>query len=294
MCASFDLFVGVDWSGAKGTRLSGLQVAVAEPGESAPKLVSPPKERWWSRDLALDWILERIKNGRVLVGFDFSFAYAYLDFNCYFPGLDNQPRGPFDLWSLVEKTCHHAPDFYGGPFYIKKDLPYGRYFLSPYGKGDRYTYRQRLTEKYCGVITTPNPVMKCIGAANVGTGSLAGMRLLNYTIMKVRKNIAIWPFQKTDHKSIFVEIFPRLFFRRAKTNPREWRDVQNLNKALEFYCSKPMPSGWHPSREDEPDALISSAALRNLSKNSHVWSPPISNPLAMEFEGWIFGVDWGC
>ncbi len=49
---AFDLFVGVDWSGARGPRLPGLQVAVCRPGNAPPLLLDRP---WTGRGL-LDWL----------------------------------------------------------------------------------------------------------------------------------------------------------------------------------------------------------------------------------------------
>jgi len=40
----FDKFIGIDWSGAKGPKQPGLQVAVADACASAPKLILPPQE----------------------------------------------------------------------------------------------------------------------------------------------------------------------------------------------------------------------------------------------------------
>ena len=38
-----DLFIGIDWSGAKGSSHRGIAVSEAKIGCSAPKIVSPPK-----------------------------------------------------------------------------------------------------------------------------------------------------------------------------------------------------------------------------------------------------------
>ncbi len=51
-----DGFIGVDWSGAKGPNLPGLQVAFAEPGNKAPHLVKPREGRWWNRHSFVQWL----------------------------------------------------------------------------------------------------------------------------------------------------------------------------------------------------------------------------------------------
>ena len=175
---NFDGFIGVDWSGAKGPNLPGLQVAIAEPGTKPPYLVRPPKGRWWSRHLFASWLLERLKCHRLLIGVDFAFGYPFADEGSFFPGLDFQLKTAPALWRLVEEYTEASSNFYGANFYKRKDVEFHRYYLSPYGKGNLYKIRQRLTEVVCSDVTSPHPVLKCIGAANVGTGSLAGMRVL--------------------------------------------------------------------------------------------------------------------
>lgn len=289
----FDQFIGIDWSGAKGPALPGLQIAVAEPGQGAPVLVLPPTGRWWTRPAVLDWLMDRLRAARVLVGFDFAFAYAHEDLGGYFPETGPSPGGARDLWALVEDVCQDAPELYGAPFYYRKDLPFRRHFLSPAGKGDLYTLRHRLTEAACAVVTSPHPVMKCIGAANVGTGSLAGMRLLHRLKRDMDNHVAVWPFEDLDGRSALVEIFPRLYFKRAGVDPRAWRERAALDRALAYYGSSAPAAGWLPAREDEPDALISAAALRALSPQPAIWSTPLAFAAAKRAEGWIFGVDWG-
>ena len=288
----FEQFIGIDWSGAKGPALPGLQVAVAAPGDRPPSLVAPSQGKWWTRPMLLDWLRDRLRASRVLVGFDFAFAYAHADLGGYFPETGPEIDDARSLWSLVEETCRDVPELYGAPFYNREDLAFHRHFLSPRGKGDLFTSRRRLTEAACASVTWPHPVMKCVGAANVGTGSLAGMRLLDYLKHDMDNQVAVWPFETMQGRSTLVEIFPRLYFKRAGVDPRAWRDPAALNQVLDFYGSRALPNSWMPTREDEPDALISAAALRGLASNPAIWSTPLAIPSARTAEGWIFGVDW--
>ena len=118
----FDKFIGIDWSGAKGPKQPGLQVAVADASASAPKLILPPQGKWWGRNEVLIWLSKTIKKSRVLVGFDFAFAYAHTDLGCYFPGIEMNFKNVMDLWALIEDTCHEVDNFYGGSFYKRKEL----------------------------------------------------------------------------------------------------------------------------------------------------------------------------
>ena len=52
----FELFVGIDWSGAKGPRQLGLSVFAAGPGNSVPERVLPPDGRYWSRLAIIDYL----------------------------------------------------------------------------------------------------------------------------------------------------------------------------------------------------------------------------------------------
>ncbi len=290
---AFEEFIGIDWSGAKGPALPGIQIALATPGASPPVLVPPVRGKWWTRPMVLDWLRARMEAKRVLAGFDFAFAYAHADLGCYFPETGPEIEDARALWALVDSVCEGASELYGAPFYNRRDLAFHRHFLTPKGSGDLFTSRRRLTEAACAHITWPHPVMKCVGAANVGTGSLAGMRLLNRLKADIADRVAVWPFEALDDRSVLVEIFPRLYFKRADADPRGWRDPVLLNKVLAHYGSASLPRTWAPTREDEPDALVSTAALRGLAANRATWSTPMTVPAARTAEGWIFGVDWG-
>ena len=286
----FEKFIGIDWSGAKGAKQGGLQIAVAGPDNDAPKLISPNEGNLWGRDDVFLWLSETIKSERALIGFYFAFRYPHHDLGCYFPGMNKDPTHIFGLWELIDKTCKEASNFYGGSFYKRKELPFHKYFLSPYGKGELYFPRKRITELFCKKVTAPHPTMKCIGPANVGTGSLAGMRFLHKLKKSLDKEIEIWPFEKKRGRSVAVEIFPRLYFKQSGTNPQNWQDQEMINNALKYFDSKPIPQDWIPKREDEPDALVSAAALRSLASNPAMWWAPDDYSSEVKLEGWIFGV----
>ena len=286
----FNKFIGIDWSGAKGSKQGGLQIAVAEPNNDVPKLILPKDGNLWGRDDVFLWLSEIIKRERALIGFDFAFGYPHHDLGCYFPGMNKDPANIFGLWELIDKICQGASNFYGGSFYKRKELPFHKYFLSPYGKGDLYFPRKRVTELFCKKVTAPHPTMKCIGPSNVGTGSLAGMRFLHKLKKNLNKEIEIWPFEKKRGHSVAVEIFPRLYFKQSGANPQNWQDKEILNNALKYFDSKPIPQDWVPKREDEPDALLSAAALRSLASNPAMWSAPDDYSSEVKLEGWIFGV----
>ena len=44
MSPDFELFIGIDWSGAKGSSHRGIAVSEAEAGQSVPSIISPPAD----------------------------------------------------------------------------------------------------------------------------------------------------------------------------------------------------------------------------------------------------------
>ncbi|WP_193188624.1 hypothetical protein [Nisaea sediminum] len=289
---AFDLYLGIDWSGAKGARTKGIQVAAALPGGAMPELLPNPfrEHGIWSRLDVLSFLEARVEEGmRVLAGFDFAFCYPFEDEGTYFPGLEQAPERPEEVWSLVERSAEGVAELYGAAVYQRTDLPYRDYFMAPGHKGDLYRHRQRETELAAASVTTPHPVFKCIGAANVGTGSLAGMRLL-HRLRGWGDRVRIWPFDAGPGGSLTVtEIFPRLFYKRASGDPRAWNSRDNLMAVCRHYG---VTDGAVPQigTEDEADALVTAAGLRALSGDGSLWAQ--SRQPAAAREGWIFGAAW--
>lgn len=283
--SAFDLFLGIDWSGSKSARLHGLRVAACLPGNGAPALLDGPRPGglWSRRDVLARIEREHAAGGRVLAGFDFAFAYAHADRGAYFPGYQDSPDDVRGLWAMVDRLAGDTADLYGGTVYAPQS-PVAGHYLSPHGRGALYVHRQRVTERACAAVTTPHPVFKCIGAANVGTGSLAGMRLLH----RLSRRVAVWPFDAPCATTV-VEIFPRLYFMRVGADPRAWRRADVVNAALAGYGSAAY-AGPALDAEDKADAVVSAAALRALSADPAVWHAPGDEPPAQR-EGWIFGVE---
>ncbi len=289
---SFDKFIGVDWSGAEGPYVKKLKVAVCMPGKAAPRLVQPTRSQIWRRDDLVDWITRETKSQRVLVGIDFAFAYPYCDKSDYFPGSLKSPDSALTLWQTIEASCHVDNNFYGGRFYKDVSGPFSQYLCYQTYKGLRFdNHRLRETEKACELIgTRPACTFKCVGPDQVGSGSAAGMRVLDLIAKKYGKTIYIWPFDDlTERKSVFVEIFPRLFFILAGRDPQRWRDYSTVNAVLMYFNSEPLSSDIAIGSEDDVDAIVSAAALRNLSLNTDVWLSGKINKRILQYEGWIFG-----
>lgn len=285
----FEKFIGIDWSGAKYSK--NLRVAVCEPGKLVPK----PEGEHWRRDELVNWIIKEANQRRILVGADFAFAYPYCDKSTYFPGLAESPESSLALWQRIDSICQDERHFYAGPFYKDRATPFSDYFCYQDGARPHYVKnRLRRTDKVCAAFyTQPTCVFKCVGPDQVGSGSTAGMRALHFLATNHAHTMSIWPFYSiSKNKSVLVEIFPRLFFARAREDSRQWRDLSTVNAVLRHFKSEPLEQGFDFSSkyaEDKIDAIVSAAALRGLSSHPKVWHPQSLEGKAQRFEGWIFG-----
>lgn len=286
----FEKFIGIDWSGAK--RPKNLRVAVCELGKLVPKL----EGEHWHRDELVEWIVREANQRRILVGTDFAFAYPYCDENAYFPRLAESPVSVLALWQAIDNICQDEYHFYAGPIYKDRTTPFSDYFCYQDGARPHYSKNRlrRTEDKICAEFyTQPSCVFKCVGPDQVGPGSVAGMRALHFLVTNHTHTMSIWPFDSiSKNKSVLVEIFPRLFFACAGEDSRQWKDLNTVNTVLRHFESEPLEQGFDFSSkyaEDKIDAIISAAALRELSSHPKVWRPRSLEGKAQRFEGWIFG-----
>ncbi len=289
---TFEKYIGIDWSGASGPYLKKLQVAACDPGESLPKIVLPPRGKYWRRDDLIDWIIREAKHRRILVGADFAFAYPYCDESAYFPKHPASPESPQALWKKIDSICKGEPSFYAGPFYKDRGTPFSEYLCYQTYRGAHFdSNRLRRTEQACELVgTRPTSVFKCVGPDQVGSGSASGMRVLHFLAANHSRTISIWPFDSvSESKSTLVEIFPRLFFALAGKNSRQWRVDDIVNAVLRYFGSEPLTQGATTISEDEADAIVSAVALRTLSSRMDVWYPQSLDEEIRRFEGWILG-----
>jgi len=292
---SFERFIGVDWSGARGPSLPGLQAAVCVTGTAPPTLVSDPTPGRvnWRRDNLQAWITERLAEDRpTLVGLDFAFAYPYCDQGAYFPGVVNGPAEPAALWAEIDRLCQDGPGLYGGPFYSTPRATYASYLRYQTYTGDCFEERFRETEYECQHTyhTRPACVFVCVGGNSVGIGSIAGMRLLHHICQPDARTLAIWPFQdRKEEAHTVVEIFPRLFYIQSEHTPNCWSNREELNSVLQHYHGDPLPPDVAVDTEDKADAIVSAAALRFYAGNQARWAPEAMSKCAGKHEGWIFG-----
>lgn len=294
MCANqmdrdqtFDYFVGIDWSGAKGIAHRGISVFLATPGNRVPVKIQPQRARHWSRTEVLAYLEALSSSGRVLAGIDFAFAHPFADCQAYFPHHDTAPQTARELWALIDQINQGQDDFYGGG--IWDDDEFGGYYNAPSGRKGRYfSSRRRQTEQAARTIRAPSPTFNCVGPAGVGTGSLAGMRMLHYL---AQTDAQIWPFMpdRTGARLTVAEIFPSYYFAQAGIRPVKGAQAQSdaLTAALAYFGSEGVSDDFIAlgPDNDDADALVSAAALR--AGASQIAD---SLPASALTEGWIFGV----
>jgi hypothetical protein len=282
----FSHFVAIDWSGAVGERHKGIVVALCAGDGSAPRLVRAGHR--WSRGEVFDWLIGEMPPG-TLCGFDLSMALAHADHQAYFPGWEHSPGSARDLWALVDALCEDEPHLAATTFSDRAETaPHFRRHGGRQGalfEGGRGRFRQtELAQARAGC--RPYSNFNLVGAAQVGKGSLAGMRLLH----RISGAIPIWPFDPLPAKgSVLVEIYTTLAAIAAgRTAARsKMRSTAELNAALTTLGSDLIPETGMID-DHSTDALLSAVWLRHVHADPRLWSAPPSPAIAAT-EGWTFG-----
>jgi len=289
---TFKSFVAIDWSGARGEHLPGIAVACVERGRDAPRLLAPPSGKLWSRADVGSLIADLAREGGALIGADFSFSLPYVDQGGYFPDQE-APRQAPDLWHMIEARCRDEDHLYAGAFV--GDSVFSGFFRRPGVMGRNFAPRLRLTEALCRDrgLGPAQSAFNLIGPAQVGLGSLSGMRLLA-RLRAMAADLAVWPFDSPRAgQSCFVEMYTRLFLSRAGMGAGKVRDIESLNKALHALGSSPFLAPEPRNLTDhETDVIVSAAGMRHMveKEGSPLWKPVGLSDNVRRTEGWTFGV----
>ena len=279
----FDAYVAIDWSGAKGKRHKGIAIAEAR-REGPPRLVRA--DHVWSREEVLSWLLKRAASERVLFGFDFSFAPPLIERGEYLPGEPKVPKTAREFWAYVDQLSDDED--LGAASFL--EVAHRRHFyfgIADGVKADFVRFRQcdaRLNAK--GGRKTAS-AYDAIGAAQVAKASFSGMRLLN----RLTGKVGIWPMDPLpDEGSAVVEIYTRIYLRRAGESGAKLRTRAGLNRALEGLGSPPARLRFEPN-DHQTDALVTAAGMRQLViSEPHAFAPEGLTPAIAQSEGWTFGV----
>ena len=279
----FESYVAIDWSGAKGRRHKGIAIAEAR-GDAAPRLIRPGHV--WSREEILKWLLKRAAKEPTLFGFDFSFAPPIVERGEYLLGEPDVPKTAHEFWAYVDGKSEDED--LGAASFL--EIAHRRHFyfgIADGVKADFVRFRQcdaRLNAQ--GGRKTAS-AYDAIGAAQVAKASFSGMRLLH----RLDGKVAIWPMDPVpDHGSAVVEIYTRIYLRRAGMTGVKLRSRAALDLALEGLGSPPAPLGFEPN-DHQTDALVTAAGMRQLAIDEpRAFDPEGLTAHIGKTEGWTFGV----
>ncbi len=255
---TFDLHIGIDYSGAETTkaRLKGLQVYTAEDG--LPRRVAPPSTaagtpRYWCRTEVAEWLIDQARSGgRFIAGIDHAFSFPRQYFDRY-------PAGKWQefLDDFAEHWPTHEPGISVGSVLAK----------GPGRTGEKGWFR--LTERWTTAAKSVFDFSPVPGI--VAKSTHAGIPWLRHIRREAGDLVHFWPFDGwaiLESKSVIAEVYPSLFRRRF--------DVE-------------APSGH------ELDACLVTLWLQRASANGFLeryLDPPLTEEEreAAALEGWILGV----
>jgi hypothetical protein len=283
MTGRFQSYVAIDWSGAKGRRHRGIAIAEAR-GDAAPRLVRAGHA--WSREEVLEWLLARAAKEPTLFGFDFSFAPPIVEKGEYLIGEPNVPKTAREFWAYVDARSDDE-DLGAATFLEQVHRKHFYFGIADGVKADFVRFRQcdaRLNAQ--GGRKTAS-AYDAIGAAQVAKASFAGMRLLH----RLDGKVAIWPMDPLPrHGSAVVEIYTRIYLRRAGLTGVKLRSRAELNRALKGLGSPPARLRFEPN-DHQTDALVTAAGMRQLVLTEpRAFDPEALTPEIARSEGWTVGV----
>jgi hypothetical protein len=287
----FTRTIAIDWSGAKGKRHKGIAIAEAR-GEAAPRLVRPG--HIWSREEVLHWLIKEAAREPTLFGFDFSFAPPLIERGEYLPGEPHVPKSARAFWAYVDAACDDE-DLGAASFLEQVHRRHFYFGIADGVKAGFMHFRQcdaRLNAQ--GGRKTAS-AYDAIGAAQVAKASFSGMRFLH----RLDGKVAIWPFDFArgermdplpEHESAVVEIYTRIYLRRAGLTGVKLRSRADLNRALKGLGSPRARLRFEPN-DHQTDALVTAAGMRLLAATEpRAFDPEGLTPEIARSEGWTFGV----
>jgi hypothetical protein len=281
--ARFECFVAIDWSGAKGKRHKGIAIAEAR-GDAAPRLIRPG--HIWSREEVLSWLLRQAAKEPSLFGFDFSFAPPFLERGEYLIDEAGVPATAREFWAYVD--AHSDDEDLGAASFLEQ--VHRRHFYFGIADGVKADFmRFRLCDQQLNLQggRKTASAFDAIGAAQVAKASFSGMRLLH----RIDGKVAIFPMDPLPERgSAVVEIYTRIYLRRAGMPGTKLRTRKQLNEALVGLGSKPVRLRFEPN-DHQTDALVTAAGMRQLARaEPRAFAPEGLTPEIAKTEGWTFGI----
>jgi hypothetical protein len=266
----FDLFVGIDYSGAQTptSRLPGLQVYAARTGEpGCEKWRSPTKSNnqqhvnWTRREIAELLLARARSNERFLAGIDHCFSFPHSYFKRY----------RLKSWPVfLEDFVHHWPT-HGDHVYVdfvRDGNLYRRGEAPPPGQRTGRKHEFRLAERWT---SSAKSVFQFKVQGSVAKSSHAGIPWLKWLREQAGDRLHFWPFDgwaPAPDKSVIVEVYPSLVRNRYDNGDRT---------------------------PHEQDAFATARWMADMTARGALeefFNPPLTDleRRTAELEGWIFGV----
>lgn len=267
---NFDLFIGIDYSGAEtpDARLKALQVYTARPGELPLKQCSSALSNNgrpcnWSRKQIAAWLIDLAQQGtRFIAGIDhgFSFPQSYFDRNRLI-------TWPQFLDDFVQHWPTHDDHTYVDFIRDGVSNPQRPEWPGP-GLRDGKPIEFRLCERWT---SSAKSVFLFDVQGSVAKSTHAGIPWLKVIRESAGDRVHIWPFDGWEiprSKCVLAEVYPSIFRNRY---PRDGRttDEQDANVVCRW--------------------LSESAARGSLER---YFDPPLTLPERQiaSREGWILGI----
>ncbi len=183
---------------------------------------------------------ERAAREPTLFGFDFSFAPPLIERGEYLPGEKDVPKIARAFWVYVDKRCDDED--LGAASFL--EVAHRRHFYFGIADGVKARF---MHFRQCDARLNAQGGRKtasaydAIGAAQVAKASFSGMQFFHHLGGKV----AIWPMDPLpEHGSAVVEIYTRIYLRRAGLGGMKLRSLAALNEALLALGSRPARLAW--------------------------------------------------
>ena len=267
---SFELFIGIDYSGAQTptSRLAGLQVYAQRPGApEAEAWVSPTRSKngqrvnWTRREIA-ERLRDEVQRGtRLLAGLDHGFSFPLSYFTRY--GLESWP-------SFLADFAHHWPTHEDHVYvdFVRDGV------VHQHGRGPAPGQRVgapdefRLTERWT---SSAKSVFQLDGQGTVGKSTHAGIPWLKWLRDELGGRVHFWPFDGWTlpaDKAVIAEVYPSIFRRRYAGDRRS---------------------------ADEQDAYATTMWMADMAARGELagyFRPPLkpAEAAVASLEGWILGV----
>lgn len=220
MSGQFDLFIGIDYSGAQTptSRVKALQVYAAKPGGQSEKQFSPAPSNnnmpcnWTRAEIAAHLIELARKGVRYVAGIDHGFSFPVSYFERY--GLKTWPE------FLADFVVHWPTD--GDHVYVE-DIRDGALARKGGPKpGARIGGHDEF--RLCELWTSSaKSVFQLDGRGIVGKSTHAGIPWLKRIREAAGERVHIWPFDgwtPAEGKAVIAEVYPSIFHNRYPDGKR--------------------------------------------------------------------------